>query len=1847
MSSRRAKTALTVVSAMLVTVFVFLAVQIVHAATTITNITQTPWIIDDSGTLKSETRLTVTNTDSPYDGWVKISVAGLTPYMESIGTVGNGVNQVTVRVAELINDNDNVTFQVYDNSGGTGTPKVSVTLPQKKIRHWKVYVAHDMHTDIGYTDYQETLRLNTFPGFLDTALNLADDTSAWGDDDKFRYPVEASYMLYDSALKARDADWIERLKTHAANGRITYPYSYANFATEGMGTEQMARQMYYSARHLKDTLGTDPKKVYVHTDDTGFSWANVDALVQAGAKYVSLRFNDSYWNYFEGHNPYYPRIFYLNGMVSGNKVLVHDGPKYDTDDFKFRNANSNETFEAISSKMVNRQEADYPYDALLLQLTNNRDNDPIEPNVKDNVKAMNERVDSMGRPYVYPQFRNSDIEDFFTYVESNYDSHIPAFQGTMENLWNFGSAQQSEMIALSKENHEKVPAAEFYSTIANIASSNARYPYEELSRAYNDMMLTDEHTWAAMTYYPDDIQIKWKRNKAIEASRIADQTLGNAFAAINSQIPTSGKTIVVYNNLSWVRSDIVKVKQVDLPEYFDIKDKLTGQTIKYQKTPDGDVVFQASDVPQYGYKTFEVVTRVDDPVFSSSVTATANTIENSYFKVTFDETGAIVSILDKQNGNREMVDHSAPYKMNEFLYFTAHNNSNLSHGVKEAYRVEAASAVSDIGGIRGTFTSTASAMGADNLQRSVILYDAIPRIDIVNEFLQQDSFLSYQNNYEDMFFSFPFAVDDFMIKHGTPTGPIRPYVDPNIHNPTDQIYYSTTDFYTVNHWIDISNQENYGIDFAPINAPMVQYGERRTMSHDKDYNTQQPWVYSWVYNNEWLTNYSMSQPGNRSYRYAIRSHTGSDWQSGRADKFGLEQANELRASVISGAQSGTFSAAGGEFLNISEDNVVLTTQKIAEANGEGMILRFIETNGEDTTVTIDFSGYLIPSEVYETDLVENDLAQMSLVNDKVTFEIKGHGWKTLRLKRGYAPDQVTGLTAVADSDGTLVAWDELNEPTLSYYEVFRGTNANFVPGAGTYVASVNRNVFYDQQVTSGLTNDYYYKVRAVSFGKKGASSSSAQALGGVIADAAAPTAPSDLTAEALSPNWVTLSWDASYDDLLGVKGYKIYRDGNEIADVSSVFNSYLDVILTADTAYQYYVKAYDEAINLSAQSNTVSVTTLAPWRTGNIAPLATFTASSTLGSDGPEKAADGIITIQGTGEWVSHAELNPWIRLDWPTKREIGKIVLVDRSNHTDNARDGVLTFSDGSSIEVNGIDIFGRPKEVVFDTKNVSWVRFDATNGQGYNVGLSEILVFESNPARRAAVTASSEQGYLPPILATDGIIGTHNSGEWASNETNPWIRLDLIGGQKINRVVLYDRVNMLDNARSGTLTFSDGSSVSVSGIPDDGTAKEVVFDSRTVTWVKFEVTGGTGPRVGLSEIQLFDDNLARHATVTASSQFSAGHTPEKAADGIIGEHDNGEWGALGESNPWIQFNWTTRKIIDRIVLYDRINGQDDANGGVLTFSDGSSLTVDGIPWDGKAKEIRFLPKAVTWVKFEATGGTGVNVGLSEVQIYDANALSGAKITASSNSVNLLPAMVADGVVGTANSGEWASLGEQNPWLRFDFTQVSPRPINRIVIYDRPGNDDANSGILTFSDGSSMEVSGIPGDGSPKLVHFPTKHVYWMKFQITGGVGPNVGINEIEAYDVNLAYNAEATVSSEHASNKKYGYKLNDGIIGWDNEGEWSSTETNPWARLDWGNPVTVRRVVLYDRWHPNDNARSGILSFSDGTSISVTGIPDDGEEKVVTFDAKTVSWIKFQTTGGVGGYVGLSEIQVFEHID
>jgi chitodextrinase len=120
---------------------------------------------------------------------------------------------------------------------------------------------------------------------------------------------------------------------------------------------------------------------------------------------------------------------------------------------------------------------------------------------------------------------------------------------------------------------------------------------------------------------------------------------------------------------------------------------------------------------------------------------------------------------------------------------------------------------------------------------------------------------------------------------------------------------------------------------------------------------------------------------------------------------------------------------------------------------------------------------------------------------------------------------------------------------------------------------------------------YAYTVEALGArGSTSPQSATARATTPALEDRQPPSAPTDLSAKALSTSEVDLSWTASTDDV-GVSGYVIYRDGKPVTTVPGTFTSYADTGLAYGSFYTYTVQAVDAAGNSSPQSSPARATT--------------------------------------------------------------------------------------------------------------------------------------------------------------------------------------------------------------------------------------------------------------------------------------------------------------------------------------------------------------------------------------------------------------------------------------------------------------------------------------------------------------------------------------------------------------------------------------------------------------------------------------------------------------------------------
>nr|WP_309926995.1 chitobiase/beta-hexosaminidase C-terminal domain-containing protein [Arthrobacter sp. 1088] len=149
-------------------------------------------------------------------------------------------------------------------------------------------------------------------------------------------------------------------------------------------------------------------------------------------------------------------------------------------------------------------------------------------------------------------------------------------------------------------------------------------------------------------------------------------------------------------------------------------------------------------------------------------------------------------------------------------------------------------------------------------------------------------------------------------------------------------------------------------------------------------------------------------------------------------------------------------------------------------------------------------------------------------------------------------------------------------------------------------------------------------------------------------------------------------------------------------------------------------------------------------------------------------------------------------------------------------------------------------------------------------------------NAAKSAGttVTASSQKATAQsPEKARDGYAwGTPMDAtrEWvtAAEKAGSWIQYNFSPTRTINSVTLFDRPLLSDQVTGGNLLFSDGSTVAVPALPNNGSGLTINFPSKTVSSVRLNITSvsSTTTNAGLAEFEAYlgTDNVAPVVTAT-----------------------------------------------------------------------------------------------------------------------------------------------------------------------------------------------------------------------------------------------------------------------------------------------------------------------------------------------------------------------------------------------
>ncbi|MBP6858642.1 MAG: fibronectin type III domain-containing protein [Candidatus Pacebacteria bacterium] len=140
-----------------------------------------------------------------------------------------------------------------------------------------------------------------------------------------------------------------------------------------------------------------------------------------------------------------------------------------------------------------------------------------------------------------------------------------------------------------------------------------------------------------------------------------------------------------------------------------------------------------------------------------------------------------------------------------------------------------------------------------------------------------------------------------------------------------------------------------------------------------------------------------------------------------------------------------------------------------------------------------------------------------------------------------------------------------------------------------------------------------------------------------------PQAPTGLSAVVVSSPQlqVNLTWNAPVP-LNGVIGYKVFRDGSQIANITPAATSFQNTTVASGTTYKYTVSSYNAAGNTSVLSNEASATTPPIVTADTTLPVvSSFTATASGSSFTVALSTSATDNVAVTGYMVNESATKP------------------------------------------------------------------------------------------------------------------------------------------------------------------------------------------------------------------------------------------------------------------------------------------------------------------------------------------------------------------------------------------------------------------------------------------------------------------------------------------------------------------------------------------------------------------------------------------------------------------------------
>jgi alpha-mannosidase len=303
--------------------------------------------------------------------------------------------------------------------------------------------------------------------------------------------------------------------------------------------------------------------------------------------------------------------------------------------------------------------------------------------------------------------RNSGALDEFA---RRYGEKLPVVRGDFSPYWEDGAASTALATGVNRRACERIAQAQILWALQRPDLGL----HEAFDRAWNKMLMYDEHTWGAHNSisHPDHAfaiqQDRYKQQFAHDGAAMTQELIERITGAGREH---ETQAFDICNTASWARDELIVLSAEQSAGGDRVVDD-GGQAIPSQRLASGGLAFIARDVPPLGARRYTV--EPGEAFSSGTARAEGLTIGNDHVSLTINEaTGAIAS-MRCADVDHELVDQSRAEGLNDYLYIIGRDADTNRMTIEGGVSVT----VEDAGPLVATVRIESSAPGCATLTRA-------------------------------------------------------------------------------------------------------------------------------------------------------------------------------------------------------------------------------------------------------------------------------------------------------------------------------------------------------------------------------------------------------------------------------------------------------------------------------------------------------------------------------------------------------------------------------------------------------------------------------------------------------------------------------------------------------------------------------------------------------------------------------------------------------------------------------------------------------------------------------------------------------------------------------------------------------------------------------------------------------------------------------------------------------------------------------------------------------------------------------------------------------------------------